>query len=221
MTNHTPPKACLAGFGLTTMVFDPCDPMSSSSTLEGARLTFAAPELLAPSNYGLEKPLLTREGDIFTFALVILQVAVLRRRHLFCLFLTIHQVLMSEHPFRGMRASELAYHVPSGVRPPKPKDAEAIGISESLWELIQKCWDGDPRRRPRIQEVVKGVGNAAANWRVATLPSAVEHWEDSDEEEEDDLTYSEFSLVPVVPPVFKHFSQRGYGGLIRAMTRKS
>ena len=77
MTNDTPPKACLADFGFTTMVFDPQNPMSSSLTLEGGTLTFMAPELLAPSRFGLKSAVPTQEGDVYAFGLVILQVFVL------------------------------------------------------------------------------------------------------------------------------------------------
>jgi len=77
MTNENPPKACLADFGFTTMVFDPQNPMSSSFTLEGGTLTFMAPELLAPTKHGLKSSVPTTEGDIYAFGLVILQVAVL------------------------------------------------------------------------------------------------------------------------------------------------
>jgi len=74
MTNEEPPKACLADFGFTTMVLDPQNPMSSSFTLEGGTLTFMAPELLKNS-------IPTKEGDIYAFGLVILQVAAPCRRN--------------------------------------------------------------------------------------------------------------------------------------------
>ena len=74
MTNDEPPKACLADFGFTTMVLDPQNPLSSSLTLEGGTITFMAPELLAPSKYGLNGAIPSQEGDIYAFGLVILQV---------------------------------------------------------------------------------------------------------------------------------------------------
>jgi len=86
MTNEKPPKACLADFGFTTMVLDPHNPMSSSFTLEGGTLTFMAPELLTPSRYGLKNSIPTKEGDIYAFGLVILQVAASCRRDLAVLF---------------------------------------------------------------------------------------------------------------------------------------
>ena len=58
----------------------------------------------------------------------------------------------------------------SGVRPNKPTNAETVGISKSLWKLIQRCWDGSRGRRPQIWEVVAGVGRVATNWHTDMPP---------------------------------------------------
>ena len=92
MTNDTPPKACLADFGFTTMVLDPHNPMSTSFTLEGGTLTFMAPELLVPTNYDLDKAVPTREADIYAFGLVILQVTAFFCRHLAIVFIHLQSV---------------------------------------------------------------------------------------------------------------------------------
>ena len=134
-------------------------------------------------------------------------------------FLTICQVLTGEQPFRGIRPSEIAYWVSTGFRPDKPENAEAIGISEPLWNLIQKCWDGDRSQRPQIQEVVEGVANVADKWRVLTPPNVTEHREDSVEEESDELVHGEFSLFPIVPPVFRSSVQSEYSSLMRVRMR--
>ncbi|KAF9644384.1 kinase-like protein [Thelephora ganbajun] len=201
MTNDTPPRTCLADFGFTTMVLDPFNPMSSSLTLQGGTMTFMAPELLAPSKFGQENAVPTREGDIYAFGLVILQ------------------VLTGELPFRNIKPLELAYHVSSGVRPDRPLNTEVIGISNSLWKLIQKCWDGEKTRRPRVQEVVEGVGNAATNWHTDMPPSVIEQSEDSVAEEDSDelkhvgifQSYKSEDTPPADlstdEPVFEHLNQ--------------
>jgi len=74
MTSEEPPRACLADFMFMTMVLDPHNPMSSSFALEGGTLTFMAPELLEPSRHRLENSAPIKEGDIYAFGLVILQV---------------------------------------------------------------------------------------------------------------------------------------------------
>jgi hypothetical protein len=35
-----------------------------------------------------------------------------------------------------------------GERPKRPS-----GISDTLWSLIERCWDQDPKKRPRFDEV--------------------------------------------------------------------
>jgi len=139
---------------------------------------------------------------------------------MFLFSLTICQILTGQQPFHGIKSLELALHISAGARPTKPEDAEAIGISEPLWRLIQKCWEGDNTRRPQIQEVVDGVTSAAANWHVLTPPSGTEYWEDTAEEESDELAHGEFSLFSIVPPVFRPSVQLGYSCLMRAKAWK-
>jgi len=78
-------------------------------------------------------------------------------------------------------------------------NAEDIGISDSLWELIQKCWHSDKTRQPHIWEVMVGVGNAAGNWHTDMPLSGIKHREGSGEEDSDDLEYGKFWLFPVKP----------------------
>ena len=51
-----------------------------------------------------------------------------------------------------------------GLRPDKPENASAIGLSDLLWDFVQRCWDGDRRLRPKAAEVVTCLGKVAANW---------------------------------------------------------
>ena len=74
MTNHTPPRACLADFDFMTIVQDPKKPLSCSAGLEGGTAAFMSPELLAPYKFGLNNSLPTQESDIYAFGLVIYQV---------------------------------------------------------------------------------------------------------------------------------------------------
>jgi len=121
-----------------------------------------------------------------------------------CLFfLKICQVLTGEQPFSGFKTTELAARVSSGFRPDKPANAEAIGISESLWKLIQKCWDNERTKRPQIQEVVGGVADSAANWHVLTPPSVTKRGEDIDQEGSDGLEHCEFSSFHILPPILR------------------
>jgi len=45
-------------------------------------------------------------------------------------------------------------HVVQGVRPTKPENASASGVSDSLWHSVQRCWHGDMKLRPEVGKVV-------------------------------------------------------------------
>ena len=67
---------------------------------------------------------------------------------------------------------ELVWVVIQGLRPQKPGNASAIGFSDLLWSLVQRCWDGDMKLRPRVAEVAARLGEAAANWKGLMPPCA-------------------------------------------------
>jgi hypothetical protein len=81
-------------------------------------------------------------------------------------FFDVHlvQVLTGEVPFRGLRGAEVMFSILGGGRPEKPVNASAIGFSDPVWDLAQRCWDGDMNIRPKVAEVVKRLGEAAASW---------------------------------------------------------
>ena len=122
-----------------------------------------------PSKFGLEGPDTTKEADIYAFGLVIYQVCDQDPGYLS--FTHTVQVLTGELPFRGLRTAELVHNVVSGVRPPKPENASAIGFSDSLWGFTQRCWNGRPQSRPKAAEVVAELERAVADW-VGVMPSS-------------------------------------------------
>ena len=129
-----------------------------------------APELPFLSIFGRSNSFPTQEGDIYAFGMTILQV-------MYCTVITSffssidHQVLTGQQPYYGLQLSEIGFLVENGGRPDKPVNAEDIGISDPLWELVRSCWDGDKMRRPPIQEIAAGVDHAAANWCTDMPPS--------------------------------------------------
>jgi len=56
-----------------------------------------------------------------------------------------------------------------GNRPDKPENASAIGFSDSLWALTQRCWHGEMGSRPKVGEVVTHLSEAMADW-VGLMP---------------------------------------------------
>jgi len=171
MSNDTPPRACLADYGFMTIVLSPSQPLACGAQLGGDTMTFMSPELLVPPMFGFEDSIPTPEADIYAFGLVIFQVC--ERDGRYRPFTYIAQVLTGEIPFRGIRAAELVYDVVQGVRPAKPENASTIGFSDTLWDFVQRCWDGNTKLRPKVVEVVIRLGRAAADYGV-TVPPSVE-----------------------------------------------
>ena len=171
MSNDTPPRACLADFGLMTMVLDPKQPLSCSAQLEGGTMVFMAPELLIPREFGFTESLPTQKSDIYAFGSVIYQVRDQDRGYLSCAY-TI-QVLTGGIPFQSLRLGEIAVSVIGGKRPPKPRNALNIGFSDPLWDFVQCCWSGKLELRPLVTEVASRLEKAAAAWNGIMTPQAV------------------------------------------------
>ena len=101
--------------------------------------SFMAPELLHPTKFGLEKTGPSKEADVYAFGM------------------TMYQVLTGKRPFRPMRKAGIIRAVISGERPAKPENAEEIGMTDALWNLLRDCWQEDRITRPDIFDVFRRI----------------------------------------------------------------
>ena len=95
-----------------------------------------APELLLPDKFQLKKGVPSLEADTYALGM------------------TVYQVLTGKWPFFPRREAEVVYAVVSGERPAKPENAEEIGITDVLWNLLTACWCEERTARPPITEVL-------------------------------------------------------------------
>jgi len=51
-----------------------------------------------------------------------------------------------------------------GERPEKPVDAESLGFSDTLWELVQLCWSESSATRPTAQQLLNYLSPASRVW---------------------------------------------------------
>ena len=79
-------------------------------------------------------------------------------------FFNFAQVLSGKIPFCGIRPTELGQSVVQGMRPDKPENASAIGLSDLVWDLVHRCWNCDMELRPKAAEVRTYLGKATADW---------------------------------------------------------
>ena len=82
ITSDDPVRACLADFGFMTIVYDEAVGPESTSAFGGGTTPFMAPELLSPTMFGRTKCQVSKEADVYAFAMVILQVCVRLQRYI-------------------------------------------------------------------------------------------------------------------------------------------
>jgi len=65
-------------------------------------------------------------------------------------------------PYSGCSEHIVLQKIKAGERPQRPSD----GIADPVWEFLEKCWGGDPTKRPQTAK----VRDAFSGFR--TLPQA-------------------------------------------------
>ena len=131
------PEVLVADFGSACLLATPAGMPDEGE--ERGTPSFMAPELLLPTKFGLEKMAPSKEADVYAFGV------------------TMYQVLTGKRPFRPVRKAGIIRAVISGERPTKPENAEEIGMTDSLWNLLRDCWKEDRKTRPNIHHVVDGI----------------------------------------------------------------
>ena len=58
-------------------------------------------------------------------------------------------------PFYNVtRDATVVFRVILGIRPERPADATALGLSDEVWALMETCWCPQWQKRPRIRPVL-------------------------------------------------------------------
>ncbi|GLC33776.1 hypothetical protein PLESTF_001180300 [Pleodorina starrii] len=105
-----------------------------TQTPDAGTPAYLAPEGLDPMNY-----VITHKADIYSLAIMM------------------WEMVAGERPWRDCNVMEMAIKVIlQGCRPPLEHLCETR-CPPKLRQLIQRCWDGDPRRRPAAAEVAKSL----------------------------------------------------------------
>ncbi|KAJ8518409.1 hypothetical protein ONZ45_g4536 [Pleurotus djamor] len=140
----------LSNYGLMPFIFQRAHPHKLVFTYSDD-FRWADPALWFPRD--TPRPSISRASDIFAYGRIIFQ------------------ILTSEPPFQedweDMESVEAAIKsmTASDFHPDRPP---ASMISDNSWELIMRCWDDDPARRPTLEEV--GSGLALTTWAFSETP---------------------------------------------------
>ena len=139
--------AHIADFGLAMLAHN-LDSTQSATTQQGYTPRWAAPEVLSKGSY-------SKEADIFSFAMVMIEVRhgllTVCRALVYFHFVSI-QVFTGAVPFSDRSAFAVVLATMQGKRPPRPTHPT---FTESLWTLMERCWDHKPRLRPKVSEVLQ------------------------------------------------------------------
>ncbi|KAJ8583885.1 kinase-like protein, partial [Rhizopogon salebrosus TDB-379] len=130
-------RACLADFGLSTMILEFTGPSYLTSTI-GGNIRWAAAELFeVPEDEGIVAAVpLSTECDIYSFGSITLQ------------------VLTCKVPYYNVKGDNVV--LGQVIRGKKPEPPKGSHIAPAHWEFIQQCWL--PRTsRPSISEIVTFV----------------------------------------------------------------
>ena len=92
----------------------------------------------------------SKPADVFAFAMVVVE------------------VFTGKLPFEGQKDEAVLLRILEGGRPEMPRNAQAVGLTEEMWKLLEACWQQNPKKRPTMKEVVR-------RWR-----KFVEHDDDND-----------------------------------------
>ena len=78
------------------------------------------------------------------------------------------QVFAHKRPFSHVYHYLVPGLVFEGKRPSRPPNREILGLSEEVWALTVKCWDGDPSVRPHTTDILSLFETVSRRWVSST-----------------------------------------------------
>jgi serine/threonine protein kinase len=144
--------ACLADFGLVTIVSDPAFSTTSAPSTGAGTIRWMSPELLDPERFGFKHSRPTKESDCYALGMVI------------------YEVLSGQAPFYAYRDFLVLGKVVEGKRPERPLGAERVWFEDDLWAMLEQCWSEKPKERPTPGTVLEYL--VSKPWQP--LPSSVD-----------------------------------------------
>ena len=131
-------RAVLADFSIAD--FAPDQPTLLSSHMEAGTVRWMSPELLDPQKYGLSKIRSTKESDCYALGMVV------------------YEILSGSVPFSSDNSFAILRRVLDGDRPERPEgDAEQL-FTDSIWDVVERCWKDQPMERASATDVLRCLG---------------------------------------------------------------
>lgn len=159
-------RACLADFGLITLL--PGQSAFVSSYTGSGMVRWMSPESLSPDEFGLSTARPTRESDCYALGMMI------------------YEVLSGRVPFSRYNGFTVVRKVLEGERPDKPEGAQGGRFPAGIWEMLERCWEHQPKDRPPLDDVLSRLRDTVQHWIPPTNTATDEHDKDEENEEKED-----------------------------------
>ena len=65
------------------------------------------------------------------------------------------EVFTGKAPFDKQKNEAVVVSILEGSRPKMPENAQAVGLTGEMWNLLESCWRQDSKKRPTMEEVVR------------------------------------------------------------------
>ena len=65
------------------------------------------------------------------------------------------QAFTGRHPFSEFTVPVITSEIIDGRRPARPQEAQRLGLTDSVWDMTDRCWRHDPAQRPTMRKVVR------------------------------------------------------------------
>jgi len=135
--------------------------LSNTTDPSCGTIRWMSPELLDTIRFGSDG-LPSRESDCYALGMTIYEVSGFFRSGA---LLLIHlQVLGGLLPFHHLRSPAVACMILRGDRPGKPVNASSLGFTDTLWGLVQSCWNESAAARPTAQQLLDYLRPASGTW---------------------------------------------------------
>lgn len=139
-------RARLGDFGLLTILSDPTNLATPSSTPIAGTTRFMSPELLDSDQFGQEDGRPTNESDCYALGMVILE------------------VLSGQAPYKQFKEVIVMRLVLDGKLPERPDGQEGMWFTDDIWRTLERCWSFQSKDRPTVNAVLKLLRRASTTW---------------------------------------------------------
>ncbi|OCH94856.1 kinase-like protein [Obba rivulosa] len=146
-------KACLADFGLASFSHDSKLTVLATRSAYVGSMRWTAPEIMDPEHFGLQRAQLDRRTDMYSLAMVM------------------WEVFTGSIPFSNLpRDATVMNKVLSGGRPDRPYQAMGLGLTDDVWEIMQRCWEEDLSARPAACDVLIKLRKSSESAETLKIP---------------------------------------------------